>query len=175
MIQSTSRAPAASSTTVPLPASDSLDDRLLIICALSCATGLIHAEAALEHLHEYALYALFFAVLAPLQIAWGIMVYRQPTPARVAIGAVASLLIAALWVTSRTTGLPIGQKPWTPESVGAADVLATVSEVTIALLATTCRRSQTRPALPHSLARVLNSLGPCLIALSVLALTITGH
>lgn len=152
-----------------------LDDRLLIICVLSLSTGLIHAAAAAEHLDEYVLYALFFAVLAPLQLGWGIAVYRRATPTRIATGAVAGLLIAALWILSRTTGLPVGPHPWQPESIGAADTIATANEIVIALLALAWSRSQSgRP--PHSaLSRVIASTGVCLVALSALALMTAGH
>lgn len=159
-----------------LPAAEGrLDDRLLIICVLSLSTGLIHAAAALEHLHEYALYALFFAVLAPLQLGWGIAVYKRATPTRVSTGAFASLLIAALWIISRTTGLPIGPHPWNPESVGAVDTIATANEITIALLARAWSRSEHGHHPRPTLSRVTAAAGVCLVALSSLALTSTGH
>src|SRR3954468_11024118 len=105
-----------------------VDDRLVIVCGLAWASGLIHVVAAVQHVDEYLLFAVFFAWLAPLQFAWGVAVYRRPSERLLALGAVGSVLIAVLWVVSRTSGLPIGETPWQPEPVGPLDVLATADE-----------------------------------------------
>ena len=107
-----------------LPRRGVVDDRLLMICALASGAGLIHVLAAVEHVQEYALYALFFAVLAPAQVAWSIAVYRTDNRRLLVLGAIGSILIVAMWVFSRTTGLPIGPDPWKPESLGTLDVTA---------------------------------------------------
>jgi len=112
-----------------------LDDRLLIVCGLAWGAGLIHVGAAIEHVSEYALHAVFFGVLAAAQFGWGVALYRRPAPRLLWVGAVASLMVVGLWVASRTSGLPIGPHPWSPEAIGATDVIATADEVVLALVA----------------------------------------
>ena len=67
--------------------------------------------------------ALFFAVLGAAQIGWGLAALardRAPFP-RAVIGVNVGVL--ALWVVSRTVGLPVGPEAGTAEAVGRADVL----------------------------------------------------
>jgi hypothetical protein len=37
----------------------------------------------------------------------------------------------AVWLLSRTVGLPLGPTPWEPEGIGILDVLATVFEIAV--------------------------------------------
>jgi Na+-transporting methylmalonyl-CoA/oxaloacetate decarboxylase gamma subunit len=138
------------------------DDRLLVLCGLSWAAGLIHVAAAVTHLDEYALYAIFFEALAVVQFGWGVALYRSPSRRLLVFGAVLSVLVVALWVVSRTAGLPIGPEPWRPEAVGALDALASADEALLAALTAARLRGSGRP-LGHAAA-----LG--LILLSSLAL-----
>jgi Kef-type K+ transport system membrane component KefB len=89
---------------------------------------------SIEHFEEYFLFGLFFAVLGPLQILWGVAAYRWPRRDVLAVGAAASLAVVALWIASRTVGLPIGPEPGQPEAVGVVDVLSSADEVALALL-----------------------------------------
>jgi hypothetical protein len=142
------------------------DDRLFALCGLSWAAGLIHVAAAAGHLDEYVLYAAFFEVLALVQLGWGVALYRAPSPRLLGAGAALSVLVVALWVVSRTTGLPIGPEPWHAEAIGPLDALASADEATLAVLAVTSLRGSGR-ALAFSVAA-------CLVLLSALALT-SGH
>ena len=76
----------------------------------------------------------FFVLLAAAQFLWGVAVYRSPSRWLLSVGAIISLAVAVLWIVSRTSGLPIGPEPWTPEAVGAVDSIATANEVVLALL-----------------------------------------
>ena len=62
---SIARAPTAGPASAP--AERDLDERLFIACGLAWVTGLIHAEAAIQHVSEYLLYSLFFVLLAATQ------------------------------------------------------------------------------------------------------------
>jgi hypothetical protein len=139
-----------------------VDDRLFALCGLSWAAGLIHVAAATTHLDEYALYAVFFEVLALAQFAWGVAVYRAPSRALLGAGAVVSVLVVVRWIVSRTIGLPIGPEPWHAEAVGPLDSLASADELLLALLVTVRLRAPGR-SLAHGSA-------VCLILLSSLAL-----
>lgn len=104
------------------------------IAALAVAAGLIHASALLDHLREYLLFGLFFAVVAPAQIAWGLEVGLRPAPRWLALGAALNAAIALIWLQTRTLGLPFGPDPWQAEGVGTLDVAATLDELAIAAL-----------------------------------------
>jgi hypothetical protein len=147
------------------------DDRLFVLCGLSWAAGLIHVAAAIGHLDEYVLYAVFFAVLAAVQFGCGIAVYRAPSRALLRAGAVMSLLVVALWIVSRTSGLPIGPEPWQPEPVGLIDAVASADEAVLALLAAAWLRSGPT----RRLAGYGHGAALCLLLLSSLALTGGGH
>jgi hypothetical protein len=151
-----------------------VDDRLFTLCGLSWAAGLIHVAAAITHLHEYALYSVFFEVLALTQFGWGIALYRAPSRRLLGAGAVLSVLVVALWIASRTVGLPIGPEPWHAEAVGPTDALASADEAILALLVAVRLWSVS----PHGLRRhgqaLAHGAALCLILFSSLALT-SGH
>jgi hypothetical protein len=166
------RAPTAG--TPPAPAARRLDERLFIACGLAWVTGLIHVEAAIQHVAEYMLYAVFFVLLAAAQGLWGIAVYRSPTRKLLTAGAITSLMVATVWVISRTSGLPIGPQPGTPEPLGALDSIATTNEAAIALLVFFKLRGEPPSALLRGCTRLTTATAICLILLSSLALT-GGH
>ena len=88
-----------------------------------------------SHFREYWLFGLLFAIVAPAQVAWAEVVRRRPDDRRVLLaGALGNLGIAAVWVASRTTGLPVGPHPGEPEPVGIKDLLATYDEVLVAII-----------------------------------------
>ena len=87
------------------------------------------------HFREYWLFGLLFAIVAPLQLAWAELVRRRPDDRRLLIaGAIGNLGVAAVWVASRTTGLPIGPHPGEPEPVGIKDLLASYDELLLAVV-----------------------------------------
>jgi hypothetical protein len=152
-----------------------LDDRLFVMCGLSWAAGLIHVAAAISHVEEYAPYALFFELLALAQFLWGMALYRAPSRKLLSAGAAMSVLVVALWILSRTSGLPIAPAPWRPEPVGPVDALASADEALLALLAV----FPLRPGSPHAWLRACRHLAlptaVCLILMSSLALAGAGH
>lgn len=171
--------PQASIAKAPTPGSAptpvrQLDERLFIVCGLAWITGLIHAQAAIQHVDEYALYALFFVLLAITQCVWGIALYRSPSRKLLFAGAMLSLAVAGLWIISRTSGLPVGPRPWTPEPVGAIDSIATGNELVLALLVFFYLRRKQLSSLARGCTRLTTTTALCLILLSCLAL-IGGH
>lgn len=87
------------------------------------------------HFGEYWLFGLFFALITPLQLLWAYLASRPNVRDDVLVaGALGNLLIALVWLLSRTVGLPIGPDAWAAETVHVPDVVATLDEITIALL-----------------------------------------
>jgi hypothetical protein len=152
-----------------------LDTRLYIACGLAWGAAVIHIEATIEHADEYVLYAVFFALLAPAQFAWGLLACRRPRPRLLAIGAIGCLLVVAVWVMSRTTGMPIGPDgAWTPEPIGAIDAIATGDELLIAVLVGSYLWLPPG-RLAERVSRATVAIGLALITLNSLALMIAGH
>jgi hypothetical protein len=162
--------PAGSARALPA----ALDDSLFLAIVLSWVAAAIHVVAAFDHAEEAASHAVFFALLAVAQVAWGIAVYRQGGRAVLVSGVVLSILVAILWAASRTTGLPIGPERWTAEPVGALDVLATGSELALAAIVV-CQLGMARgSALARHARTPLLAAGTCLVLLSAVALTVGG-
>ena len=152
-----------------------LENALFIACGLAWAASLIHVDAAVQHFDEYVLFSVFFAVLAVLQFAWAFAVCRRPSRALLRAGAAGSLLVAALWLMSRTTGLPLGPERWEPESVGPFDLLATADEILLALLVLTPRSFRPGTIVARVSMEAAAAVGLLLILLSSLALVGGGH
>jgi hypothetical protein len=112
---------------------DYLDARLHL-AALSAVAGSIHAVVAAPHFGELWLFGVFFVGLALFQLGWGAQVYRRPTPRLYRVGAAVSVGVIALWLVSRTSGLPLGPDAWRAEAIGPLDPLASAVEAMIAML-----------------------------------------
>jgi hypothetical protein len=107
----------------------------VLLSALAWATAFIHVLAATHHYREWALYGVFFTVLAPAQAIWGGLVFQQIGGRRLlALGGLVNLGVALIWAMSRTTGIPIGPSPWQPEALGWHDVMATLNELAMAAI-----------------------------------------
>ena len=107
---------------------------LLLATALAWCAGIIHAVVSVDHFREYVPYGVFFAVLAPLQVGWGVVAYRRPRRHLLLAGAAGNLAVVALWIASRTVGLPVGPEAGHPEAAGVVDVLAGADELLLAVL-----------------------------------------
>lgn len=160
---------------VSAPLAPRLDDRLFVLCGLAWAAGLIHVVAAIDHVEESLLYAAFFALLAPAQLGWGALVYRRHTRRLMRAGAMLSLAVAATWLASRTTGMPVGPERWQPEPVGPLDAVATADEVALALLAFVQLRGAPNGTAAGAIGHLTAAAGVGLILLSSLAVALVGH
>ena len=112
------RLPAAPASAPPR----SSTTRVFLACGLGWGASLIHVLAAVEHVDEYLLYAGSSPCSRRLQFTWGVALYRRPRRRLLRLGAVGSLAVVALWIVSRTSGLPLGPEPWRPEPVGTLDL-----------------------------------------------------
>jgi hypothetical protein len=101
---------------------------LLAAAALVAGSGLVHLAVVPEHWAEYRPFGGFFLVVGVVQLAAACAAWMGPTPKRLLGVAVGQAALVALWVASRTTGLPVGPEPWQPEDVGAADIACVAVE-----------------------------------------------
>lgn len=148
------------------PEREQIDDRLFIACGLAWAAAIIHVKAALDHADQSVLESVLFDLTACAQFVWGIAVYRGAGRGVLVAGALGSLAVAAVWVVSRTAGLPIGPAPGEPEAVGLIDTVASCDELLLAALVALhlveeqSRRALTATALVLLLLSSLLVLGP---------------
>ncbi|MDP9243242.1 MAG: hypothetical protein M3O84_08730, partial [Actinomycetota bacterium] len=102
------------------------------LAGLSAASALIHGAVVPEHLAEFPLFGIFFAVVALSQAFWAIALLGWgPSRPLLRWSVLLNVGIVLLWAVSRTVGLPLGPDTGTPEAVGAIDVLATIYEVAL--------------------------------------------
>jgi hypothetical protein len=144
---------------------------VVLLAALSWVAALIHAVVVPEHWHEYRPYAVCFAVLAAAQAGWSIAVFRDPTPRLLRAGAGLCAGVVAVWVVSRTVGLPVGPEAGSPEPVGAVDVAATLVELAIIGLAAAFWRDWPDVDVATWVLRV----GTAILVGAGVAVTIGGH
>lgn len=105
------------------------------VALLSATAAMVHFAAVDMQGGGYLPFTLAFAALAVFQLAWTLLVLMRPSRRLLASGAFVNLATVAIWVWSRTTGLPFGPDPGKPESVAFADVTATALESGLVLMA----------------------------------------
>ena len=71
---------------------------------------------------------MFFAAVAVFQLMWAFLAWSRPRALLLALGIVANAGSAALWVASRTVGLPFGPHPGVPEGVEGASICVLLLE-----------------------------------------------
>src|SRR5262245_9340683 len=97
----------------------------------------IHLAVAPMHFQEYVPFGLFFVATALLQAAAAAATILRPTRRLFAAAAAGTAAIIAAYVVSRTTGVPVGPRPWQPEMIGFPDIACTAMElISLPLLVT---------------------------------------
>lgn len=131
-----------------------------LAAALSFAAGGLHLMAGPQHVEEWWVYGLFFFGAAALQAAYGLVLFTRgiegwggwvAVRGRVYLaGIVGTTAIIALWVVSRTVGVPVGPEAFEPEGVGVLDAASKVVEVALvaALARLRALDASERPAAP---------------------------
>ena len=104
---------------------------LALAAACSVVAAVVHVVVMPEHLDEYWLFGLFFGALAALQLGYAGMLAVRPSRRLLVAGALVNASTVAVWLVSRTVGLPIGPAAGAPEPVGVLDVLSTAAEVVL--------------------------------------------
>lgn len=103
--------------------------------ALSVASAAIHYGYAPHHLQEDWAHGWFFVIIATAQLGFAFLVVTRPTRWLWSLAALLNIGIIGTWVVSRTAGLPFGPQSLRKEAVGTADLVSTVLEAAVILLA----------------------------------------
>lgn len=83
----------------------------VVVAGLSAATGGIHGTVFPGHAGEYWLFGVFFALVGAFQLAWAYRVLTRPSAFLATLGIAVNGVVIALWVLTRTVGLPLGPAP----------------------------------------------------------------
>jgi hypothetical protein len=98
------------------------------LAALSIGAAAIHFAVVFEHFAEYTLYGVFFLVISWAQAIWPAVLLWRPSRLWLWLGIAGNAIVLAVYVASRTVGLPFGPDLHNAESVGALDVVSCVLE-----------------------------------------------
>lgn len=114
-----------------------LSQTLAAVALLGCAA--IHVAVVPDHLNHWVVASAFFIALALAEVAGGVLLLGRPSQNVLIAVAAASVVPPALWLWSRTSGLPFGPNAGVAEPVGLADIAAGLLElgtlaITVALL-----------------------------------------
>jgi hypothetical protein len=101
---------------------------LASLAALSAGAAAIHFAVVFEHFAEYTLYGVFFLVISWAQAIWPAVLLWRPSRPWLWLGIAGNAAVIAVYVASRTVGLPFGPDLHDTESVGALDVVSCVLE-----------------------------------------------
>jgi hypothetical protein len=140
------------------------------LASLSAAAAAIHFAVVFEHFRDYLLYGVFFLVLAWAQLIWPAVLLWRPSRPWLWLGMAGNAAVLAVYVASRTVGLPFGPDVHHPEPVGALDVVSCILEFA---LITGCAALVWRPSLADRSVRRRGGLAATLLAVPVLVVAAT--
>lgn len=102
-----------------------------LVVELSFGAAAIHFAVIGEHFAEFVPYGVLFAGLAWFQVGWGTAYLLRPEQRLALVAMTVNVGAMAVWLVSRTAGLPIGPAPGEIEPVGDLDLLATTFELAL--------------------------------------------
>src|SRR5512143_531170 len=76
-----------------------------VLALLALGAAAIHFASVVPHLDEDWTHGVFFALVAWAQLLWGVAVLVRPSRTVLRIGALGSLAVVLVWVSSRTVGV----------------------------------------------------------------------
>jgi len=143
------------------------------LASLSAAAAAIHFAVVFEHFRDYLLYGVFFLVLAWAQLIWPAVLLWRPSRLWLWLGLAGNAAVLAVYVLSRTAGLPFGPDLHHPEPVGALDVVSCVLQFA---LAAGCAALLWRPSLADRPVRRRGGVAAAaaMLAVPVLAIAATA-
>jgi len=98
------------------------------VASLSAGAAAIHFTVIFEHFAEYTLFGVFFLVTAWAQLIWAAVLLWRPSRLWLTLGIAGNALVLAVYVASRSVGLPIGPDAGHPEPFGGLDGMSAFLE-----------------------------------------------
>ena len=177
---STTRPQASSSPTATTLVADGeqgsrVDDLRHLLAALLFGSAVIHGAVVPEHLTEWGAAGAFFVVLAAAELAVAVVLVTRRQPTALFAAVVVSIGPLALWLYSRTVGMPFGPEAGVPEQVGLPDIVACALEISTLIVAVVLlRRRDGLLRRPPASAHVSWLTLAAVIAITVVGLAGTG-
>ena len=106
-----------------------------LAAVLSAAAGAVHLGYAPHHLSEDWAHGWFFVLTGAAQIAFAVLIMARPRPWVWRLALVINALIIVTWAWSRTSGLPFGPEALRHEDASAPDIVCSLLEAGIVVLA----------------------------------------
>lgn len=157
------------------------DSRLAARCAAIASAGAaaIHFAVAPMHWGHWLPSGVFFVSIALLQLIWVFLVWSRPTALVFAVGVVVNVGAVALWIHSRTAGVPFGPAAGQPEAVDAAGICVLLLQCYVVMGATWAWVRRSRAEQVSGLGRALVLLGANAVMVAAvttgLASSLYGH
>ena len=110
------------------------------LAALSAGAAAIHFAVIFEHFDEYSLYGVFFLVLAWAQLVWPVVLVALSLAARrlaawLWLGIAGNAIVLVIYFSSRSIGLPIGPDTKSVEAWGGLDLVCSIEEILLIVIA----------------------------------------
>lgn len=131
----------------------------LTLAALSLGAAAVHFAMTPQHASESLVLGVGFVVAAWAQVVVAGVVLGRPGRRTLTWSALVQLAAIAVWVVSRTYGLPFGPDRWTPEAVGTADLITVGLEVGFMVIAVAALGSRRHVPLVAGLAAAALVMG----------------
>jgi hypothetical protein len=148
------------------PARAAASPALATVAACLLGAQAIHVAVMPSHFRQWWAAGAFFLVVAVLEGGLAVAILVAPSRRLGWAIVAASLATVAVWLESRTLGVPFGPQAWVPEPVGRADVVATALELATALalvggrrLAALRLRVRVRPSAAAALIALVTAFG----------------
>lgn len=102
---------------------------LVIASTAAAGSALVHFAVAPDHFAEWWGFGLFFVLCAEVQLGWALLLGRTRNERMLTVGLAGSLSLVAVWVLSRTAGLPFGPEAGVPEAIAVPDLVSVALEL----------------------------------------------
>lgn len=139
-----------------------------LVVVFSLAAGVIHLAQVGIHLEEPWMFPTFFVVVGLIQLGAAALLLAPRPRAWFWLGIAGSAATIAIWLVSRSFGLPFGAEPGQAEQLGMADAAASLLEgmtiVALALWLATGTQRRQRPAYLVGILAVLTMGGLWMLA-----------
>ncbi|MFM8861211.1 MAG: hypothetical protein ACKOIA_01945 [Acidimicrobiia bacterium] len=124
-----------------------------LAAVLSATVGAVHFGYAPHHLSEDWAHGWFFLLLGAYELTFAVLIVTRPRRWLWASALVVGVGSVAVWVVSRTVGLPFGPEALRTEDASAPDIVCTVISMAIGALALLSLLAPTRLQRPVRLRR----------------------
>lgn len=114
----------------------------------SAVAGIIHVIVTPAHFEEWIGYGIFFLIAAAFQLLLAfVLVVAYPVRRGVLwAGILGNLAIIAMWVVTRTMGVPLGPMAGEIEGIGGLDLASKIAEVAAIVCLAQVMRMQSNTA-----------------------------